>query len=168
MGVLIAALACFSAEAAETKDSWDGANYRSNSSQQKTSAQVLLKNYTLRADDKILDLGCGDGSIAAHLAAQVPEGAVVGVDLSSKMIEFASKNYRMPNLSFQVQDAAKLHLPPEFNLAFSVFALQWVGDQQAALQGIYKSLKSSAIFLAVMPAEFPAPMTSAIRKQLPP
>jgi SAM-dependent methyltransferase len=40
-------------------------------------------------DERVLDVGCGDGWLCRWLAPQCPDGAVVGIDLSGEMIHLA-------------------------------------------------------------------------------
>ena len=51
----------------------------------------LISHIDIASDKHILDIGCGDGKITAHLAAVVPQGRVMGVDLSSEMIDIARR-----------------------------------------------------------------------------
>ena len=41
----------------------------------------------LKGDEKILDVGCGDGKITADLSRFVPEGIVTGIDPSKGMLD---------------------------------------------------------------------------------
>ncbi|EFX06248.1 ubiE/COQ5 methyltransferase [Grosmannia clavigera kw1407] len=45
----------------------------------------------LRKTDHILDVGCGPGSITAGFAQYVPEGTVVGVDISAEVLARATQ-----------------------------------------------------------------------------
>jgi len=59
--------------------------------------------------DTLLDVACGTGEYAIYCAQKIKN--VCGVDLSSKMIEVASKNaddLQLKNISFKVQDVLKL------------------------------------------------------------
>lgn len=62
---------------------------------------------------RILDVGCGPGTISAGLAKYVPQGQVVAIDISPKAIEQASKNAAAlpgshpPNLEFHCIDVLK-------------------------------------------------------------
>lgn len=67
---------CFSTKL--LADSWNGADYAQNSSVQVAHAERFLSNLSLRGDEKILDIGCGDGKITALLSKQVPQGFVIG------------------------------------------------------------------------------------------
>ncbi|RYC64244.1 hypothetical protein CHU98_g1947 [Xylaria longipes] len=65
----------------------------------------------LKADMRILDVGCGPGTITLDLAAHVVEGSVTGIDASSNAIESAnglSKQRGVSNASFLVGDVLKL------------------------------------------------------------
>lgn len=63
---------------------------------------------SLEGNDKILDIGCGDGRASAELAMLVPNGSVLGIDISYSMIRFAEKNYASGNLQFQQQNVLDL------------------------------------------------------------
>jgi SAM-dependent methyltransferase len=41
------------------------------------------------ADERVLEIGCGDGWLCRVLAPQCPEGAIVGIDISGEMIHLA-------------------------------------------------------------------------------
>ncbi|KAI0448761.1 methyltransferase type 11 [Xylaria acuta] len=65
----------------------------------------------LKADMRILDVGCGPGTITLSLTAHVPEGSVTGLDASSNAIESAHGLCRqrgVSNASFLVGDVLKL------------------------------------------------------------
>jgi len=55
-------------------------------------AEEQLARLTLQGDERVLDVGCGDGKVTAEVAARVPRGSVLGVDPSRDMIAFASSH----------------------------------------------------------------------------
>ena len=57
---------------------WDAAEYAANSAVQQCWARELIAKLNLRGDERILDLGCGDGKVTAELVRAVPRGAVTG------------------------------------------------------------------------------------------
>lgn len=122
---------------------WDAAAYSKNSTFQKDLAAELLGNLDLLGDERVMDLGSGDGKIAADIAALVSRGRVVGVDASPVMIEFAQASWpakEYPNLSFVLMDARELSFEEEFDLVFSAATLHWVEDHRPVLAGIRQSL----------------------------
>lgn len=123
---------------------WSAADYASNSTVQQAWARELIAKLKLRGDERILDVGCGDGKITAEIARAIPRGAAVGVDASPQMIEFAGKTFpasKISNLEFHVTDARKIQFVRKFDVVFSNAALHWVDDHQAFLRGAASVLK---------------------------
>jgi trans-aconitate 2-methyltransferase len=123
---------------------WNAQEYAKNSSAQKQWAMGLLTKLHLKGRERVLDIGCGDGKITAVIAAQVPNGSVVGIDSSAEMIGFSKNNFPTashPNLSFELMDASALTFDGEFDLVFSSSVLHWVADHRPVLSGIKRGLK---------------------------
>ena len=123
---------------ASPKARWNAADYAANSSVQQSWARELIAKLHLRGDERILDVGCGDGKVTAELARAVPRGATIGVDASPEMVRFAQKTFpprRFANLRFRPMDARQIRLKKQFDLIFSNAALHWVDDHQSFLRG---------------------------------
>jgi trans-aconitate 2-methyltransferase len=132
---------------------WNAADYARHSRGQEAWALELLKSADLRCDDRVLDLGCGDGRTTVVIAQSVPHGSVVGVDLSADMITHATTQHCRPptnNLRFARADAGALPFAAEFSVVFSNAVLHWVPDQRAAVQGISRALRPGGRFVAQM------------------
>jgi len=131
---------------------WNADDYARHSQGQENWAKELLPLLELRPDDVVLDIGCGDGRNTAAIAEQVPQGRVVGVDLSADMVAFARERFEKPatppNVSFMQASAAALPFDAEFTAVFSNATLHWVLDQHAAIAGIARALKPGGRFLA--------------------
>jgi len=122
---------------------WNAADYNRNSAAQQQWARELIAKLTLHGDERVLDLGCGDGKITAAIAESVPRGTVIGLDNSADMVRFAREHFpreRFPNLSFLQRDAQYLDFHEEFDLVFSNAALHWISDHHDVLAGIRNSL----------------------------
>lgn len=72
----------------------------------KDYAAYLLPH--LKPNFDILDVGSGPGGITRDLAKLVPDGTVIGIDMSPGVVDQAKADYQEPNLSFQVGDATNL------------------------------------------------------------
>lgn len=123
---------------------WDAAAYAQMSGLQKAMAAQVLSLLELRGDERVLDVGCGEGKITALIAARVPRGEVLGVDPSRDMIAFASSHFgreTQPNLRFAVADVRTLTFTDAFDLVVSFNALHWVPDPDPALRSIRAALK---------------------------
>jgi trans-aconitate 2-methyltransferase len=122
---------------------WHATEYVRESSLQQAMADDVLARLTLDGNERVLDVGCGDGKITAEIAARVLRGSVVGVDPSRDMIAFASSRFLPPavtNLRFEQADARRLPFRGEFDLVVSFNALHWVPEQAATLRSIRDAL----------------------------
>jgi trans-aconitate methyltransferase len=123
---------------------WRPDRYERSSSAQRLWAAELLEKIEIEGDERVLDIGSGDGWITANIADIVPEGSVLGIDSSEGMVSFAKEKFATgdhPNLSFQLGDARSLDFDGEFDLVVSFAALHWVGDHRPVLRGIRRALK---------------------------
>jgi trans-aconitate 2-methyltransferase len=123
---------------------WDAKDYARNSSQQQLWAQELLGKLNLRGHEHLLDVGCGDGKVTAEIAAHLPQGQVLGVDLSAEMVRLAQERFpqtAVPNLRFAQADASRLGFHEEFDVIFSNAVLHWVIDHRPVLRGMCDALK---------------------------
>ena len=75
---------------------WDGTGYERISGLQRHLARQTLSQLVFRGDERVLDVGCGDGYITRSIAARLPRGSVVGVDASPRMIEAARSHADPP------------------------------------------------------------------------
>lgn len=119
---------------------FDGSKYRQAATHQMEWGMDLLGGIALRGDERILDLGCGDGALSARIAERVPAGEVIGVDASEGMIETA-KQLEQANLHFSLMDIDDLDGREEFDLIFSNAALHWVKDHPRLLANCHRSLR---------------------------
>ncbi len=132
---------------------WNAADYARHSRLQNRWGMGVIEGLALRGGETVLDLGCGDGRLTAQLARRVPQGRVVGADLSESMLALARKQFPpavCPNLSFVRMDFSSLALPANFDVVFSNAALHWVRDHRPVLAGVARCLRPGGRLLAQM------------------
>lgn len=103
---------------------------------------------------RLLDLGCGTGWTSRFLARHGYE--VTGVDISADMIACAerkSREEKVTNLCFLVQDFESLGFAEEFDCALFFSALHHTEDEEAALRGVYRALKPGGVCLVSEPGK---------------
>src|SRR4051794_26357844 len=67
--------------------SWDGAAYDRLSTPMEEMGREVMERLELRGDETVLDAGCGSGRLTEALRERLPDGRVIGVDVSASMIE---------------------------------------------------------------------------------
>ena len=132
---------------------WNAADYHKSSPAQAQWAKELIAKLSLSGNERVLDIGCGDGKVTAEIARNLPGGTVTGVDSSPEMIRFARDHFphrEHPNLTFSQADARTLPFSGEFDVIFSNAALHWIPDHKPVLAGIAESLCQNGKMLIQM------------------
>jgi SAM-dependent methyltransferase len=113
----------------------------------------------LREDARILDVGCGPGTITADLARRVPAGSVVGLDRSPEVIEEAGATARragVTNVELAVGDVYALDHPNDsFDVVHAHQVLQHLSDPVAALREMGRVCRPDGI-VAVRDSDYSA------------
>jgi len=102
---------------------------------------VLLALAAPRPGERVLDVGCGGGATSAAVAAAVGDtGRVLGVDVSSVILDVARRRYAgRANLAFEHGDAATMPLTG-FDLLVSRFGVMFFPDPVAAFTHLRRAL----------------------------
>jgi trans-aconitate 2-methyltransferase len=123
---------------------FDGRKYEKASSHQREWGEKLIEEFALEGTERILDLGCGDGTLTVQISTLVPNGGVVGVDASKGMIE-AAKPKERENVRFLLMDINDLAFEQEFEVVFSNATLHWVHNHRRLLGQVRHLLTPSGI-----------------------
>ncbi len=112
------------------------------------SAAYLLAS--LRPGMRLLDVGCGPGTLTADLAARVAPGATLGIDLSPSVIAEATEAAAdTPGLTFAVADLHAVDPPSGgFDVVHAHQVLQHVEDPVAALRAMGSLLAPDGLVAA--------------------
>jgi len=121
---------------------WDGRHYDKFSCHQKEWGNALIQELKIKGNERILDLGCGNGHTTRRLAALVPLGEVIGIDASAKMLEVAREKCS-PNMKVKLLEINDLDYEDEFDIIFSSATLHWIIDHKRLLLNICRALKPS-------------------------
>jgi ubiquinone/menaquinone biosynthesis C-methylase UbiE len=97
---------------------------------------------------RVCDLGCGEGYFGRHLVTR-GAASVVGVDLSSGLIEEARRRADAPNLEYRVDDARELATIEDgsVDLVVSQLALMDMADHDRVFRSVRRVLQPSGAFL---------------------
>lgn len=119
------------------------------------SAAYLLGS--LKPHMRILDIGCGPGTITADLAELVPDGHVTGVDRAPGILDQAratAAERGLGNVEFAVADVHSLDFPDDtFCVVHAHQVLQHVGDPVRALREMHRVTKPGG-YIAVRDGDY--------------
>jgi len=121
---------------------WCPAGYQQHAAFVPALGASILSQLAPQPGERILDLGCGDGTLTAQI---IERGAlVVGVDASAEMVAAAAAR----GIDARVCDARVLPFDREFDAVFSNAVLHWIQDAGAVLAGVARALKPGGRFVA--------------------
>lgn len=142
--------------------------YQNNSNLQYQWALESLENFPLSTNDKILDFGCGTGSITQIIASKVPKGFVIGLDISNDALSFAQVNHSASNLIYLTGDGRYLPFDCQFDKAIAFLSMNWIKEQDLALTSLYRALKPNGKAIITRPGKSPTnlgPMAEELIKK---
>lgn len=104
----------------------------------------LVNSLELASGDEVVDLCCGTGENLELLAKAVgPEGRVVGVDLSERMLEQAlakTSAKQLPNVELVRSDVEAFRIPRSASAVLSTFGLEMVPQYDDVIRQCSESL----------------------------
>jgi len=113
----------------------------------KRQAHFILPR--LKPGMRLLDIGCGPGTITVGLAAAVAPGPVIGIDMAESQLELARKNAAKNQIgNIRFQPASIYELPfgdGEFDVVFSHAVFEHLKEPVAALREIHRVLAADGL-----------------------
>lgn len=105
------------------------------------SVRETLRRIELRDGERVLDVGCGTGTLLAAIAERAPRAKLLGVDLSPAMLAVARR--KLGERAFLVAgEAGRLPFPDQrFDLVVSSSALHYWPDPEEGLAEIARVLR---------------------------
>jgi trans-aconitate methyltransferase len=123
---------------------WDPERYARNARFVSDLGKPVVHLLAPRRGERILDLGCGDGVLAAELAEIGCR--VVGVDASEMQVAAARK----AGVDARVMAGEALRFRDEFDAVFSNAALHWMLQPDEVIAGVWRALRRGGRFVAEM------------------
>ncbi len=129
---------------------WNSAVYHRLSGPQVSWGKKVLARVRLRGDECILDAGCGTGRLTADLLEALPNGRVVGVDLSENMLRSAREHLAQfgGRVSLVACDLLDLPFGKVFDGVVSTAAFHWVLDHDRLFAGLMSVMKPTGFLQA--------------------
>jgi trans-aconitate methyltransferase len=133
---------------------WDAEKYDSAHGPQIDVGLALIEMAGVKADDSILDIGCGTGKLTMELVRLARKGTVVGIDPSPEMFNKAREmSSSAGNILMMNIPAQEMKFKNDFDLVYSNSALQWIKEQEDVIARSYKALRENGRAAIQMPAK---------------
>ena len=113
---------------------------------QYSKMELIAKKLDLKPNMKVLDIGCGFGSMAYHLASRYNVN-VIGVTLSINQKKYSDNNYSHPKVKIYMKDYR--NIKGKFDRVYSVGMFEHVGrkNYEEYYNKCYDLLKPNGIML---------------------
>jgi trans-aconitate 2-methyltransferase len=127
---------------------WDARTYDSLPLPHLRWGRRTLARLPLRGDERVLDAGCGTGRDTAGLLDRLPDGRVVALDGSVRMLEQLRTRLadRLDRVEVVRADLTRRPLPfdGEVDAVFSVAAFHWIEDHAALFAALAERMRPGA------------------------
>lgn len=90
----------------------------------------------IEPQDRILDIGCGQGELTHRLANKA--GSVLGIDRDPRKIRFAQKHFSAPNITYKIGDATRILAPNKFEVIILSNVLEHIPKRGEFLRALKK------------------------------
>lgn len=96
-------------------------------------APLLAEFAKISDGGRVLDVGCGTGSLTKTLLGMTRRAEIVGIDPVAPFVEYARRQVRDARVSFEVGDAQALPFPAaSFDCALSCLVFHFIPDELKA------------------------------------
>ena len=123
-------------------NTWNANEYHKHADFVSNLARPVIDLLNPQENEKILDLGCGEGTLSIEI--EKFKAKVIAVDLSESMVEKTNKK----GIEAYIMSATELDFNFEFDAVFSNAVLHWVKDNKLAINKINASLRVNGRFIA--------------------
>ena len=129
---------------------WDPAQYEKFEKERNQPFYDLLQLIHPIRHPRIVDLGCGNGSLTSFLHAQFHASYTLGIDASKEMLSKAS-HLQTPTLKFEECDIQTIAFDQPFDLIISNAALQWIPNHAKLMEQLTSFLVPEGQLAIQMP-----------------
>ncbi|PZS19242.1 MAG: trans-aconitate 2-methyltransferase [Pseudonocardiales bacterium] len=139
---------------------WDPNKYAQFADERGRAFVDLLARIGCASPRRVVDLGCGPGTLTALLATRWPAALVEGLDSSPEMIERTSG---VAGVAFRVEDVTAWAMPQDADVVISNATLQWVPQHQDLVRGWASALPPGGWLAFQVPGNFDSPSHTLMR-----
>jgi ubiquinone/menaquinone biosynthesis C-methylase UbiE len=129
--------------AIEQATDWDHYAFLASVRQDKKMSRLLSQGC------RLLDVGCGTGSLLAKMCAEYPKSSFVGIDPSDKAVATARKTAKGKSIKIIKQAGESMTFENEFDIAYLGESLYAARDKQKVVSNCRRALKNGGTIAIV-------------------
>ena len=141
-------------------DTWDPRQYDKFAREREQPFFDLLALVQPRPGMRVVDLGCGTGTLTRAMHEQLGARETVGIDRSASMLAGTKEAAPPPGLRFEVgtiETFVAHSSPPGWDLIFSNAALHWVDGHERLIEQLAAALAPRGQLAFQVPAQHDMP-----------
>lgn len=139
---------------------WDPQRYREFGGHRARPFHDLLARVGASSPRRVVDVGCGPGTLTPVLAARWPGAQVEAFDSAPDMVSAA----RELGVDARVQDVRGWQPPADTDVVLANAVLQWVPEHGALIDRWARTLPGGAWLAVQVPGNFGAPSHALVRE----
>ena len=117
----------------------------------KRLAPLFVQFVGVESGDRVLDVGCGTGSLTWEIVRTTAVSKIVGIDASKAFLEYARSQYADPRLTFEVGDAQKItYADGSFDRCLSMLVMRHIGDAARATSKMRRVTRAGGVLATAM------------------
>lgn len=136
---------------------WDPDQYGRFADERGRPFIELVARIRVEEPRRVVDLGCGPGSLTRLLSERWPQALVTGVDNSPDMMAAAAAEGRPGHLEFEAADIRDWRPPGPVDVIVANAAFQWVPGHRSMLAGMAGWLAPGGALAFQVPDNFDEP-----------
>lgn len=113
---------------------WDPEQYHKFTEERFLPFEDLFSLVRSGIGASVIDLGCGTGELTCRLAERLPGSSILGIDVSSSMLEKAQQ-LTYEGVSFRNDDVS--NISGSWDLVFSNAVLHWLNDHESLIPRLF-------------------------------
>lgn len=149
-------------DAAPKAHSWDPHRYLHYADERSRPFVDLLSRVAAEEPRRVVDLGCGPGTLTALLVERWPDAEVLGLDSSADMVAAAPD---LPRVRFEVGDLREWNPEQPVDVVVTNATLQWIPGHLELLPRLVAALTSDGWLALQVPGNFGEP-SHELRREL--
>ena len=114
-------------------------------------APLFVDFVGVQEGERVLDVGCGTGSLSATLAKVTKTSEIVGIDRSTGFIQYARTQTTDPRVTFKLGDALNLPYPDDsFDRCMALLVLDHIPDVSQSVAEMRRVTKPAGVVATTM------------------